>query len=462
MSTAKAEFSPGALAASLDAVLPRSASGALCVAFSGGLDSTVLLTSLAALLSQHPQWSLRAIHLDHQLQSDSAQWQRECAEVAAGLGVPFEHAQLNISSGGEGLEAAARGARYDALRERLRPGETLLTAHHADDQLETVLLALLRGAGVRGLAAMPDCAAFGAGWHARALLKFTRQQLYDWAMENQLKWLEDPSNAHSTFSRNYLRNDIVPLLTARWPAAALNAQRTTHHLADAATLLDELAALDLQDAAVAQCLSVEKLAALSRERRRNLLRFWLRERGLRAPSTRKLISLEHDMIAAQGDRNPCAQWEGAQVRRHRGLLYAIAVAQADPPAPIATDWNWHNDSCPLGEGLGMLQAVPSVGSGLAVDRLPAIVQVRSRGGAERLHLAGRTHDRPLKDLLRESGVLPWWRDRLPLICIDGKAIAVADLMIAQAFAAQPGEAAIDLLWCGKPHIQCVEQVLPGE
>ncbi len=435
-------------------MLPASASGALCIGFSGGLDSTVLLTALAALRSSHPDWTLRAIHLDHQLQNNSAQWRQTCADIVAELSIPFEHVELTVSPSGEGIEAAARQARYDAFRDRLRPGETLLTAHHADDQLETLLLALLRGAGVRGLAAMPECTKFGAGWHARPLLLFTRQRLHQWAVANRLRWIEDPSNAQSAFSRNYLRNDVLPLLIDRWPAAAVNAQRTTRHLADAATLLDELAAIDLQNVAVERCVSVEKLQMLSRERRTNVLRFWLRERGLRAPSTRKLASLEHDMMNAQDDRNPCTEWDGAEVRRHRGLLYAMTSAHDS--VSTERNWNWHSELFSLGEGAGALRAVPSVGKGLAIDRLPAIVQVRSRCDAERLHPAGRTHERPLKDLLRESGVLPWWRDRLPLISIHRKAIAVADLMIAQEFAARPGEAAIDLIWSDKPHIYCVE------
>src|SRR5690606_18010337 len=160
---------------------------------------------------------LRVLHIDHQLQSASTQWAERCERTAAGLRIPFSHVRVDVDSKDQGLEAGARAARYAALRRELHEGEALLTAHHADDQLETVLLALMRGAGPRGLGASPALQRFGPGWLARPLLELTRRDLERWAAQEQLTWIVDPSNENISIDRNYLRHEIVPRLRARWP-----------------------------------------------------------------------------------------------------------------------------------------------------------------------------------------------------------------------------------------------------
>lgn len=443
-------FSPAELVSHLERHLPASASGKLCIALSGGLDSTVLLHALA--IGQR-RYALRAIHVDHQLHPDSGRWRDHCAQIAQAAGVPFVSEQVAVSvNAGSGVEAAARTARYAALKRRLGPRETLLTAQHADDQLETVLLALLRGAGVNGLAAMPVCQAFGGGWHVRPLLPFTRVQLEAWAREEKLTWLEDPANDNPRFSRNYLRHEIIPALRKRWPDAANSARRSAAHLGEAGELLASLAVADLAGAAVGSCLRVDALARLEPARRRNVLRYWLRTLGARAPSTQKLAALEHDMLSAQDDRSPWVTWDDFEVRRHRGLLYGHQQLICFAAADSTLEWDLR-ESLLLPAGLGQLRTENTAGLGLARERLPETLRVSFRRGGESLQLAGHAHRRELKKLLQESDILPWWRERIPLLYAERRLVAVGDLWIADQFAARTDEPGMRVVWDGRPAME---------
>lgn len=436
--------------AALTRDLPPAASGDVLVAFSGGLDSTVLLHALAEAGCR-----LRAVHVNHQLHPDAGRWLSHCERAARELGVEFASAIVHVPSDpDEGVESAARRVRYEALRTLLRADEALLTAHHADDQLETVLLALLRGSGVDGLAAMPRCQRFGSGWHVRPLLGFTRDELSTWARERKLGWLDDPSNDSARFDRNYLRAEVVPRLRERWPSAAHAAVRAAGHLGEAARLLDDLAASDLRRAAVGACLSVAALESLEPARRRSLLRYWLHSRGARPPSTRKLAALEHDMLVADDDRTPCVDWDEVEVRRHRGLLYCM------PRVPhrlrYDEEWSWKTPLT-LAPGSGLLRAEIVHGRGLARTKLPETLTLGERGGGEWLRLPGHRHRRQLKKLLQEANVLPWWRDRLPLLFAGDTLVAVADLWISAEFAAGEGEEGVRIVWEERPPIEAVRR-----
>jgi len=444
-------FSPAALLAELQRHWPAApASDArLCIALSGGLDSTVLLRALADITRERPGvFTVRAVHIDHQLQPQSAHWRQQCERLASATGIEFAYRTVQVTaSESMGIEAAARAARYDALRSQLASGEGLLTAHHADDQLETVLLALTRGAGVSGLAAMPACQPCGPGWHLRPLLAFSRSELEQWARQQGLSWIDDPSNDDRHFSRNYLRHQVVPLLRQRWPSIEHSVARSASHLAEAGSLLEGLARQDLAVAAVGECLRVAALASLEVARRRNLLRYWLRVRGARLPSTRKLLALEHDMLAAQEDRLPCVRWDDFEVRRHRGLLYGARQLPAMAGLPTPLVWPWRS-ALALPAGLGRLEMRPVHGGGLAPARLPECLQVAFRSGGG--HTAGLVQHRKLKKLLQEAAVLPWWRDRVPLIYAAGQLVAVGDLWIAEELAAGRGEQGVGILWCDRP------------
>lgn len=442
-------FTPRHVVREIERLAPRGASGALCVALSGGLDSVVLLEALARGLPGHGRWRLRAVHVDHALYPDSADWDRACAQRSVRLDIPYDSVRVVVPQiRGESLEAAARAARYEALASRLQPGEILLTAHHADDQLETMLLALVRGAGLAGLAAMPDVVPFAGGWHARPLLSFSRAALEAWARAASLDWLDDPANRELRFDRNYLRHVVAPELRRRWPAVSTRAVRSARHLAEAHALLDEVAIEDLKHAACGRSLNLAVLGRMSAGRRRNLLRAWLRFRDLPAPATRVLTALEHDMWCSAPDRCPVSRWPGAELRRHRGLLYAMQPLE-EPPGSVHLSWEWRQPAV-LPAALGQLRAISSDSNGLAIARLPPVLRIGFRAGGERLRVAGRAHHRPLKKWLQELDVLPWYRDRVPLVFAGDSLLAVADRLIAHEFAAGAGEDGVSITWESAP------------
>jgi tRNA(Ile)-lysidine synthase len=291
------------------------------VAFSGGLDSTVLLHLMCRIRAAHPrQLQLRALHVDHGLQPAAANFRRFCQRTARQWRVPLTvlRPRVQVPRGGS-VEEAARRARRNALAAALCPGELLLTAQHADDQLETVLLALLRGAGPRGLAGMPARMALGEGWLLRPLLDVERSSIAALAREEGLDWVEDPSNADPRFDRNYLRASVLPALRARWPSLATTVARSARHCASATQFLEAAAARDLMMAADGADLQVAVLRRWPAPRRAAVLRAWIRRAGARAPNERHLGQIEA-MMSARRDAHPLLVLPDCKVRRIGGRL----------------------------------------------------------------------------------------------------------------------------------------------
>lgn len=292
--TAAAEFGPDVLARELAPWLAHGAT-TVVVALSGGADSAALLAAAAALAAREPRLRLRALHVNHGL--EGAQPLAAAARAAAAaLEVPLTvlSIQLDVATG-ESLEAAARDARHAAFASALAPGELLLTAHHREDQAETLLLQLLRGAGPRGLAAMPLDAPLGAGRLLRPLLDVPRAALRRYLATTALVWHDDPMNADPAFDRNYLRGVVWPLLAARWPAAATTLSRSAAHLAAAQQLLDASSATLYEGMCQGAALLIEPLRRLPAAQRRELLRYWLHTRGLPLPSTRRLLGFQREI-----------------------------------------------------------------------------------------------------------------------------------------------------------------------
>jgi tRNA(Ile)-lysidine synthase len=415
------------------------------VGFSGGVDSHVLLDLAAAAAGRLPG-SLAAIHVDHGLSPDSGRWAAHCRRVCDGYAVALEIERIDAAPvAGQSPEARARQLRYGVFRRRLRPGEMLLTAHHRDDQAETVLLQLCRGAGVDGTAAMPEMRLLGAGRHGRPLLPFGRQQIHAHAVARGLEWVEDDSNRDTRFDRNYLRSVVLPLLRARWPAVDEALYRAAKLHAEAAAGLGDLGRQDLSHclASAGRALDLHQLGVLSGSRRANVLRCWLRELQLPLPAAQHLRTLEAEVIGAAADGNPVLHWPGAEVRRHRNLLFAFPPP-VERDARVVISWSL---ATPLELGHGRLQAVPDRDRGLRRDAAGAgRVEVRFRRGGERLRPAGRHGHRELKSLFQERGIPPWQRDRLPLLYIGEQLAAVAGLWVADEFAARPGEESWTILW----------------
>ena len=420
------------------------------VAFSGGVDSHVLLHALAAQ-QPLPGAALGAVHVNHGLQADAGHWQEHCRAVCQALDLPYVDLRVDgRPAAGESPEAAARHARYRALREWLPAGHCLLTAQHLDDQAETLLLQLLRGSGVRGLAAMPAVTEFGAGHLLRPLLAFTRQGLVAYARHHDLRWIEDPSNADTGIDRNYLRHRIMPLLRERWPAASETLARSAGHCAGAADLLTGLAGRDIAALSPGETktLPVTGLRQLPPGRRRNALRHWIAARGAPVPSTAVLSRIETDMLDSRMDAEPCVCFGHHEIRRYRDRLYLVMQSPL-PPQDRVLEWN-PEAPLELPDAGGLLSAREVSGSGIRRSAMQHTVQVAFRRGGERCRPAGRRHHHVLKKLLQEQGVPPWERRRLPLIYLGERLAAVAGLWVCEPFAAGPGEAGLEIRWQHRP------------
>ncbi len=413
------------------------------VAFSGGLDSTVLLHALVQI--REP---VLAVHVDHGLAAESADWADHCQRVAADLGVDIQTVRVEVDpASSDGLEAAAREARYATLTERMQPGDWLLTAHHRDDQAETQLFNLVRGGGVPGLAAMRTRRPFAQGQLVRPLLAESREVLAAYAHQQGLSWLEDPSNQSTRFDRNFLRHEVLPLLASRWPDAGERLARSARHLGEAGDLLDQLALIDLETVArSADRLSVSVLRALPPERQRNALRFALRRLGLPTPTQTQMTHVLTDVLDAAVDRSPVVRWPGTEVRRYRDTVYLLpAVAETTPQSHQSV----HGD-VDLGAGLGWLRFESEAPEGLAPSLIKRGLELRYREGGEEILLQGQQHTKKLKNLLQEASVVPWMRDRIPLLYCDDRLVAVADLWVSASAAGSPGTA---IHWEAHPPLQ---------
>jgi tRNA(Ile)-lysidine synthase len=403
---------------------PQAASAPLSVAFSGGEDSTALLAMLAQLPQARSR--LRAVHIDHGLHPDSRAWVRICRATCRALGVPFATRRVELTRHrGESLEALARAARYAALATALRPGAVLLTAHHLEDQLETVLLQLLRGAGLPGLAAMPAVMPLGAAVLVRPLLGVPRAALRAWVQARGLTCLADPANTDDRFDRNFLRHQVLPAIVGRWPGAARTVARSARHVAEAQQLLDEVARGDVARAADGAALSAAALRALPLPRRRNALRYWL---GPAVPDARRLAEIAETLLAARRDANPVVGWGQLQVRRHAGRLLLTRKGSAAP----AYELTWHLDRSPrltLPAGAGRLELVYSAHGLIDATALPAQVTVRSRHGGERLRPRLGGPSRTLKSLLQNEGIALGERQNLPLLYAGDDLVAAGDLWV---------------------------------
>jgi len=405
----------------LQALTPWRNAPAWHIAFSGGLDSTVLLHLLASLAKTEALPTLSAVHVHHGLQGAADAWPAHCQSICDSLSVPLRIMRVQVRPGAS-LEQAARDARYRAFAEVTGAGEVLLTGQHRDDQAETLLFRLLRGAGVRGLAAMPESRPLAAGYLVRPLLLASRDELEAYARAHQLEWIEDPSNADPGFSRNHLRHHVFPALTQQWPQAAASLARTAEHMAEAQGLLDELAHMDLRAADQPSAfpwlplssLALAPLRELSDARQRNALRHWL------APSTRLPDSNHwagwYSLRDARDDAQPVWRLTDGDLHRSGERIWWLpsiwsefsdaSVSWPDPQKPLALPGN------------GQLKLIGQAPEGP--------LEVRYRQGGEVVEVPGRGR-RDLKRLLNERGLPGFVRGRLPLLYRGEQLLAVPTL-----------------------------------
>lgn len=414
-----------------------------CLAYSGGVDSQVLLHLLHQIQQQPAlpagvQFNLRAVYIDHQLQAESSAWAQHCAQQCAALNIPFQSIAVDAqASVGESPEAAARHARYAALRKIIKPGMCLLTAQHQDDQAETVLLQLLRGAGAAGLSAMPVVSEFSAGWHARPLLSVSQQQILNYAEQYDLHWVEDPSNQLAHYDRNFLRQQIMPVLQQRWPAVIKTLSRVAAQQAENNDLLQQLASVDLQRVQQPdQSLAIAALKKLSSTRARNLLRYWFKTQRARMPSSVLLAELLQQIQTDSHDNHLCISWGDNELRRFRDGLYLRKQSQHDAEQVIAWDGGEVLELPSLGQKLALIQTVSDSQTAyvLKAEILEQDLTIRFRQGGERIQPAGRKGRRALKKLFQEAAVPEWQRTRIPLLYAGDQLVAVVGYWLADEWA----------------------------
>ncbi|QSR36441.1 tRNA lysidine(34) synthetase TilS [Marinobacterium iners] len=394
------------------------------VALSGGLDSSLLLFLLQRLA---PSQSVIALHIDHQLQAGSALWAEHCREQCGRLNIPFNLIRVTPDSDSE---ASARAARYHAFESFLQPGDCLLLAQHADDQAETLLLRLLRGSGVMGLAAMPRSRPLGQGMLLRPLLQQSRECLERAAFELGLEPVEDPSNANPRYDRNLLRLNVLPVLKQRWPGFLSRCSETAAVMREASELLTERAQEDISRCAERGGLSLARLNLLSQARQRNLLHVWVSEQSGHRLGRAQLLQLEKDLLHARADAQPVFRLPDHQLRRHQGVLYLLP-----DPLPLVEEGE---RNLVVGESiqlpLGCLQWQPAR-RGLPVGQR---LTLQLRRGGERLRPLGRGGSVSLKQLLQEAGLPPWLRACQPLLLKDGEIVAVPGITLCEAAGSEEG------------------------
>ena len=419
-------------------------SQSILVAFSGGLDSTVLLHQLVQWRAQHPEVALRAIHIHHGLSPHADSWVQHCESVCMQWQVPLVVERVHLEDDGLGIEAQARRARYQAFAQTLLPGEVLMTAQHLDDQCETFLLALKRGSGPAGLSAMGENSPFAGTQLIRPLLTQTREALEAWARQHELCWIEDESNQDDTYDRNFLRLRVTPLLQQRWPHFAQAVARSAALCAEQESLLDELLASDLADCITAHgTLLLVPLMMMSDVRRAALLRRWLAGLNAPMPSRDGLERIWQEVALAREDASPCFRLGEYEVRRYQSQLWW--VKSVDGQSETVIPWLEWKTPLALPAGLGSVQLI-SAGE-LRMPQADEAVSIRFKAPGL-LHIVGRNGGRKLKKIWQEQGIPPWRRDTTPLLFYGETLIAAAGVFVTREGAAEDEEG-VSLVWRGK-------------
>jgi tRNA(Ile)-lysidine synthase len=429
------------VAAQISPLLP--AHSRILIGLSGGVDSVVLLHLLHQLAPKF-SWQLSALHVNHGISQNADAWAKFCIELCASYHIPLviEHVDIAPLREQHGIEAAARKLRHAAFAKQ--PCDVVALAHHADDQSETLLLQLLRGAGVRGASAMPLLNKRDVSTNLlRPLLQCSRQEILDYAAEHRLQWIEDESNADDSYPRNFLRHRVLPLLGEKFPAYRDTLARSAQHFAEASSLLDELAQQDAVQAIYGVTLEVAALQSLTQPRAKNLLRYFLHRLGAPMPQAVQLDEMLQQLCNAGEDAAVCINFDDWQVRRYQGRVYVLrALGEFDKSVVMS----WHGEAQLDWPALNApLQFKHTQGVGISLEKLQrAPVTLRLRQGGETLRPHPKAATRTLKNLLQEHHIPPWQRDRLPLLYCGEELVGVVGVVIEAAYQAAGDEAGISV------------------
>jgi len=399
--------------------------GKLVVAYSGGLDSSVLLHALAAAVTNRSR--IYAIHINHHLQPEADDWQMFCYEQARRLKVNFIVESVQITDDFN-IEAQARDLRYAALSEHLAATDFLFTAHHQDDQAETLLLNLLRGSGVDGLAGMQAISRLGATKLLRPFLKLPREDLEDYARDRKLEWIEDPSNLDTRYSRNFIRQDVLPLLLSRWPHASATISRSAENCREMVNFSSAYLNVMLDDCVgeYSHILQLSMIRPMTLDQRQLLIRQWLKLNQVIMPDRHKLLTLAKDFVNYDNDSDAMLEWAGIRIRMYLDQLFLFKQTALDETHKAVTQHWLDEQSCSfdLDNPAGQLDLTFSEA---VQHELDGRLLVRHRQSGETVRLAGRKGSRKLKKLFQEWQIPPWLRDHVPLLFLDNQCIAVGDL-----------------------------------
>lgn len=417
------------------------------IACSGGMDSSVLL-HLFYLNSPRLKQPVEVVYVDHRLQQQSKEWGSFCGLLCQQYDFSFSSLEIDEEyKNGFSIEEWAREKRYELLADMMNENDILFTAHHQDDQVETFFLHAFRGSGPRGLVAMPGIRKFSNGFHARPLLSCTRKELQRYANEHQLSWKTDPSNDNIRYDRNYLRKSVLPVIEERWPAFRITIARLVRHQQEVKSLLDEIADNDLKQAITEKTyvINIDAINDYSNARKKNLIAYWLKKLDMNLPASRHLNQIITDVLDSEPDKAPCVNWHGVEIRRYRNMLYAMnSLLEHDQ----SIHYVWKiNQPFQLSEE--SLVASSSKGQGILKECIEnQTVEIRYRQGGEKIRPENQSMTKSVKQLFQEKGVLPWHRDRIPLIYIDDQLALIPGICVDEKFCAKENEAAWDIRWSG--------------
>ncbi len=444
-------FSPAEQIVAVVEPLTLKAGTKLVLAYSGGVDSQVLAAGLAEFAKSHTQFEYLLVHVHHGLSANAKSWQQHCEMMAVQYGLPIKTKQVEVKQGARiSLEASAREARYRALEQELSQGDLLLTAHHQDDQLETLLLALKRGLGPKGLAAMGKLQAFAnQTWLARPLLEVPRADIETYAQYHQIAHIEDESNQDNRFDRNFLRLDVIPTLKARWPSIAQTAARSAQLCAEQQALIEEEVNLRLPamlvstEHASSPVLDLRLLAQQTPLWQAQLLRGFIAQAGFSMPSSVQLQQLLTQLLQAKADAKVEIKLKPMVLRRFQHCLY-IDSDHLQPLAPqtlalsiqasqlsIQDSQRWF-----LNDELQLVLEMRQRGVRVRMPKVDEQVSVRYGANSSlRCHPHFRDKGRELKKLWQELAVPPWLRSRIPLIYFNDQLVAVVGYWVEKTFLA---------------------------
>ena len=416
----------------------------ICVSLSGGVDSIVLLHALNKILDK--DFSIRAIHINHNLYEGSQSWADFCQKICDQIQIQINIYSVKINnSEGFGIEAAARNARYHKLQKSIQEGEWLMTAHHQDDQLETILLRMARGTGIEGLQGIQKQFKFGRGNILRPLLDVTKNEILTYARKKQLDWVVDTSNQETYFDRNFLRMKVIPTLKERWPTFSSSVSRLSDISTQTSTLLKELAVQDLGFNYPVKNLDIEVFNNKSIGRVINIIRFMILKNEIPVPSMKVLNSGTNTLLNPKSV-NPSMVWDDYCIKRYLNKLYFLKLSELQPNQSN-TSVNWSIDKpLVLDENGSTLTAIMVKGQGLSLKKCNKNLDVQFRKGGESIKPVGHKITKKLKKLFQENHILPWVRDKIPLIYQKSELISVGDLWFNRNYTASTDEDGFMVNW----------------